>query len=299
MTKLPNFLIVGAAKSGTTSLYEYLRTHPQIFMSKRKEPAHFEPKAGGITSWEEYCRLFEGADGFRRVGEASVSYLMSPEAPERIERALGKDLDIIVLLRNPVDMAYSNWGHQVREGYEKLDFLAALHDEERRLNDSDFSQTAGRWIYDMSYAFRAAYSAQVQRYLDRFGRDRVHIYLFEEFFRPGLALYPQLLRTLGVDPHHCAAEEAHNRAGTVRSVFARRVLTERMTWKEPFKLVIPAALRARMMDSLARFNRVDQALAPMSMEARRYLKAKLRQDVEALSGLLGRDLKAIWRFDGS
>jgi hypothetical protein len=298
MTKLPNFLIVGAAKSGTTSLYEYLRTHPQIFMPARKEPSHFEPKAGGIKSWDEYCRLFDGADQFKRVGEASVSYLMSPAAPERIERALGKDIDIVVLLRNPIDMAYSNWSHQVREGFESLEFLAALHDEERRLSDPAYAQTVGRWLCDMTYSSRAQYSAQVMRYIERFGRERVHVYVFEEFFKPGLPLYSKLLKTLDVDPGHRPVEAAYNKAGFVRSVFARRVLSERMAWKEVLKRAIPPATRARMMGALARINRVDQKLAPMPPEARRYLRIKLLSDVEALSGLLGRNFKTIWGFDG-
>lgn len=298
MTKLPNFLIVGAAKSGTTSLYEYLRTHPQIFMSAYKEPSYFEQRAGGIKCWDGYCRLFDGADRFKRVGEASVSYLMSPDAALRIEAALGKDLDIVVLLRNPIDMAYSNWGHQVREGHEYLDFLAALRDEERRLSDLSFAKNAGRWVYDMTYASRAAYSGQVKRYIDRFGRDRVHVYVFEEFFRPGLVLYPHLLRALDVDPIHHPFEAAYNKAGTVRSAFARRVLSERMAWKELFKPILPPTLRKRMMDGLARWNRVDQALAPMSLEARRYLISKIRPDVVALCDLLSRDFKIIWGFDG-
>jgi hypothetical protein len=297
MTKLPNFLIVGAAKSGTTSLYEYLRAHPQIFMPERKEPSYFEPKAGGVKSWDEYCRLFEQAGDFKRVGEASVSYLMSPEAPARIERALGKDIDIIVLLRNPIDMAYSNWGHQVREGFEQLSFLEALRDEERRLSDPAYAQDAGRWLYDMTYIRRAEFSGQLQRYLDLFGWDRVHVYVFEEFFKPGLPLYSGLLQSLDVDPEHRPIEQAYNKAGAVRSTYLRRVLAERMAWKESLKLVVPPTIRAKLMGALARLNRVNRELAPISPDAMRYLKSKLAPDIEAVSSLLGREMKTIWNFD--
>ena len=298
MTKLPNFLIVGAAKSGTTSLYEYLRTHPQIFMPARKEPSYFEPKAGGVGSWDEYCDLFDGAGEYKRVGEASVSYLMSPKAPERIERTLGKDVDIVVLLRNPVAMAYSNWGHQAREGYERLDFLSALYDEERRLSDPEFERTAGRWIYDMTYVHRASYADQIARYIKHFGQDRMHVFLFEEFFKPGLPLYAELLKALDIDPAHRPTEAVYNKAGTIRSSFIRRVISERMAWKEPIKWVTPPAVRTRMMAALARFNRIGRNLPPIPPEAQRYLKMKFAPEVDVLSTLLGRNFKAIWGFDG-
>jgi LPS sulfotransferase NodH len=299
MTKLPNFLIVGAAKSGTTSLYEYLRAHPQIFMPERKEPSYFEPKAGGVKSWDEYCRLFERAGDFKRVGEASVSYLMSPEAPARIERALGKNIDIVVLLRNPVDMAYSLWGHEIREGFEQLEFIDSVRDEARRLSDPDYEKSIRRWRYDMTYMHRARYAPQLQRYFDRFGRERVHVFLFEEFFRAGLPHYSKLLELLGVDHGHRPVEAAHNRAGTVRSKYVRRILRERMAWKESLKRFVPGALRARMMGALARFNRIDRPLPPISGEAIRFMWSELASDVETLSKQLDRDLWSIWKFEAS
>lgn len=293
--KLPNFLIVGAAKSGTTSLYEYLRTHPQIFMPERKEPSYFEPKAGGVKSWDEYCALFENADSFKRVGEASVSYLASPEAPARIETTLGKDVDIVIILRNPADMAYSLWGHEVREGFEQLEFVEALRDENRRLFDPDYEAAVRRWRFDMTYIHRARYGSQIKRYLHRFGRERVHIFLFEEFFAAGLPLYPTLLNKLGVNEDHRPAEIAYNKAGVVRSAFVRRILSERMAWKEPLKLLIPSATRRALMSSLARFNRVDRALPPLAIETRRSILTALADDLKFLSELLQRDLCQIWR----
>ncbi len=291
--KLPNFLIVGAAKSGTTSLYEYLRTHPQIFMPGIKEPAHFDEKVvGGIHSWEEYCCLFKQADGFKRVGEASVSYLMSTEAPERIEHTLGKKIDIIVVIRNPIEMAYSLWGQRVREGMERLNFFDAVNDEPRRLNTS-----TGDWQFRSTYITRARYAPQLQRYFDRFGRERVHVFLFEEFFKPGLPLYRTLLEVLHVDPNHRPIEAAHNKAGSVRSTCVRRILNERMVWKEPLKRIIPKPARDRMINTLTQLNRVNRPLPPMPPEARRLLWKELTTDVDRVSKQLNRDLRAIWQFD--
>jgi hypothetical protein len=195
-------------------------------------------------------------------------------------------------------MAHSNWGHQVREGFEGLDFLSALRDEDRRLNDPGYARTAGRWLYDMTYIRRASYGVQLKRYIERFAPERVHVYLFEEFFCSGLPLYQHLLRSLGVDQAHRPAEKAYNKAGTIRSSFIRRALTERMAWKEPLKRVIPQQVRSRLMATLARVNRIDKEPAPISPEARSYFNERIASDVELLSGLIGRDLKSIWGIDG-
>lgn len=294
--KLPNFLIVGAAKCGTTSLYEYLCTHPQVFMPTVKEPAYFAPEGVGISSWQAYCALFDTADRYPRVGEASVSYLTAPEAPYRIEQALGRDIQIIVLLRNPVDMAYSLWGHEVREGVETMSFAEAIRDEPRRISDPAYARSIRSWVADTTYLARARYGEQVLRYLNRFGRNHLHVFVFEEFFRPGLPLYPDLCRTLQIDPDHRPVEEAHNKAGTVRSAYMRRVLTERMAWKEPFKRVLPSRIRSRLMSALARFNRIERALPPVPEDGARMIEEGISEDIDLLSRLLGRDFRSIWKL---
>jgi Sulfotransferase family len=111
---LPNFFVVGAAKSGTTSIYRYLRQHPDVYMPIVKELHWFSrlepnPRQGfhPITSEEEYLSLFEGWRGERAIGEASPSYLWDPKAPERIQRSV-PSAKILILLREPVDRAFSH-----------------------------------------------------------------------------------------------------------------------------------------------------------------------------------------------
>lgn len=123
--KLPTFLIVGAAKCGTTSLYEYLRQHPEVFMPRRKEPNFFAgPSHGNRTTEAEYRALFADATSAKAVGEASVAYLYDPGSPRRIFEYLGPETRIVIMLRNPVDMVHALWGHMVRAGGEKLSFPA-------------------------------------------------------------------------------------------------------------------------------------------------------------------------------
>src|SRR5262245_44057756 len=129
--KLPNFFIVGAPKAGTTSLYEYLRRHPQVYMSPVKEPNYFSyadtvaqnlyHKEKGIEQWDEYVKLFEASNGAHAIGEASVSYLFYPEVPRRLNEKF-PDARIIIVLRNPVDRAYSHYYMEHKLGYVRESF---------------------------------------------------------------------------------------------------------------------------------------------------------------------------------
>ena len=294
----PNFLIIGAAKCGTTSLYHYLRSHPEVFMPERKEPSFFVPEAGGFDSWEQYLNLFKKAEGYKRIGEASVSYLMDQSAPQKIKDKLGANIKIIILLRNPVDMAYSNWGHQTRAGTETLSFLDALLDENRRLTDPLFKQSCRTWFYNVTYITRAKYYEQVRRYFDIFDRNNIAIYIFEEFFRPSLPLYPELCKFLGISDKHCPEEKVHNMAGSVHSIIIRRILNEKMAWKEPLKLIIPSKLRKLMMDWLAKYNYKEQALSDLSGETINIIRNNVKDDIYNLAILINRpDLPEIWNFE--
>jgi len=154
--KLPNFLIVGAPKSGTTSLYYYLKEHPEIYMSKLKEPHFFSkecknlpfrgPKDESLGStkymnltWEDYQNLFKGAITYKAVGEASADYLYYFKCSiKNIKKYLGNP-KIIIILRNPIERAFSAYLHMLRDGREYLSFREALHmEEERKKNNWDF-----------------------------------------------------------------------------------------------------------------------------------------------------------------
>src|SRR3712207_6354190 len=131
---MPNFLIIGAMKSGTTALYYYLEQHPEIYMSPVKEPNFFssqeqENAADAVTDIGTYQHLFRGVSGEKAIGEASHSYLYEPGAAAEIRRYL-PEAKLIAILRNPIDRAYSHFLHMVRSGTEPLDdFAQALQEE--------------------------------------------------------------------------------------------------------------------------------------------------------------------------
>jgi len=185
--KLPNFLVVGAAKSGTSSLHEYLIQHEDIFMptinkegksvkepqflikSKVEERLHF-----GIWNWDEYKFLFENVKQEKAIGESTVFYLYYyKEAIKNIKLLLGNDVKIIILLRNPVDRAFSAFQHVSKSVKESLSFEDALNQEEGRL-EKDLTLTPMVMYKDMGL-----YYNMVKAYKEKF--ENVHIILYEDF----------------------------------------------------------------------------------------------------------------------
>ncbi len=148
---MPNFLIIGAAKAGTTALYSYLKQHPQIYMSPEKEPHFFafegeQPNFGGtagkqewlnrtvITDIETYRKQFQKVSREIAIGEASALYLYIPKAVERINHYI-PDVKLITILRNPIERAYSAFLFQIRDELEPItDFAQALEEEKIRIN---------------------------------------------------------------------------------------------------------------------------------------------------------------------
>ena len=175
--RLPNFLVIGAGKSGTTSLYYYLRQHPEIFMSPVKEPGFFALEGHPLdfrgpgderlrettaTTLESYEKLFSEARGESAVGESSVLYLYDGNAHESIARHI-PDVKLLAVLRNPVDRAYSAFLHRTRDGYETCaTFEEALAAEPQRAADG--------WYYGWRYREYGFYHRSLVRYYDRFDR---------------------------------------------------------------------------------------------------------------------------------
>lgn len=260
-----------------------------------KEPAFFAPpEAGGVATEQEYLALFAGATGKKAVGEASVAYLFAEEAPRRIYDFLGPDVKIVVILRNPVDMAYSLWGHQVREGFESLSFEDALRIEHHRIETTASKKIAQSWVYDFAYKNRASYAAQIKRYDTTFKSANIKVYAFEDFFSPGLPLFSDLCRFLGISENYSPQEKVYNEAGTVRSPVLRKLLRETYPWKKPLKKILPAPIRQRLRKKLEAMNRIDSPLPPMDESTRLMLEVSFESDVRNLEKCIKRSLKDVW-----
>ena len=200
---LPDFLIIGAQRAGTTALYEYLRRHPTITGPARKEVNFFDVHHRRGPAW--YRGQFPRRRRDALVGEASPSYLFHPLAPERVA-ALLPEVRLIALLRNPIDRAHSHYHHEVELGREPLTFEEALEREEERMRGelermlADPAYFSHAW-WNHTYLARGRYAEQLERWLAVFPRERLLVLPSEALFDRPAESYASILEFLGADPH--------------------------------------------------------------------------------------------------
>jgi hypothetical protein len=286
----PNFFVIGAPKAGTTSLYEYLRLHPQIFMSPMKEPHFFSWGLGSaeglapgrpvIRDPDEYRRLFAGVTDETVVGEASSSYLRHPEAAMRIRQHV-PEARLVAILRDPIDRAYSAFLMLRRLGREPLaDFDEAIRAEQRG--------DAGCNVY----LARGFYARQLERYLGRFPRQQLQVHLYDDLRSDPAGLFAEVCRFLGVDDRvQARTSRRYNVAGTYRSNRTQRFLED---LPRPVRSVaaalFPENLRRGAYWKMRSWN--TRPADPMPRGTRRRLVPLVRQEILALQDLIGRDLSA-------
>jgi hypothetical protein len=309
---LPDFFIVGSAKSGTTALYHMLRRHPQIFMPDSKEPWFFAselqenppPRPEGTPrTLEEYRAWFKGARPGQLIGEASVLYLWSQTAARAIA-AVRPDASIIAILREPANLLRSLHLQFVETYIEtELDFGRALALEDERRAGRALPRNA-HWPRALLYSEHARYMEQLRRYREAFGDDRVLVLVYDDFRDDNEATARHVLRFLGVDDEvkleavvanptvHVRAQRLHNllRTLTVSNGPGVRAL------RTGVKAVTPRTLRYRLVETAK--SRVLYGEAPPADEAvMAELRRRFAPEVAALSDFLGRDLTRLWGYD--
>lgn len=190
---LPDFIICGAQKSGTTSLYSYVTMHPDVIRARAKEVHYFDINYNRGVEW--YKKHFPNKSPGKVTGEASPDYMYIEWVPERIHELL-PDVKLIFILRNPVSRAYSHYWHVRRRGYERLPFDRAIREERRRLDTDDVWK-----LIRYSYRDKGRYAVQLKRYRKYFSDEQMLVVLSEELrINPGLVL-KRIFEFLGVDPN--------------------------------------------------------------------------------------------------
>jgi Sulfotransferase domain len=183
MNHLPDFLVIGSQKAGTTSLYHVLSRHPQIFMPRKKELHLYKRRMG------QYRRYFRDVpDDCRAVGEATPIYICHPRVPALIRRHM-PEAKLILTVRNPVERAYSQYWDQRRHMVEWLEF-----DEVVRIALEDEYRPGHR-----GYFSRGFYMRYLRRYLELFPREQVLLVFFEDLIESPESVYRQVFRFIGVD----------------------------------------------------------------------------------------------------
>jgi hypothetical protein len=225
---LPDFLLIGAQKSGTTSLYAYLTAHPDVRPARHKEVHYFDL---GSRAWAElgegwYRSMFplraqlavERRRASRPVltGEASPYYLFHPVAPQRAA-ALVPRARLLVIVRDPVERAWSHYRHEVAAGRETLDFADALDAEPERLAGADddirngIDSTAARNHRLCSYVGRGRYAEQLRAWLAYYPREQLHVMVAEDMFAAPEAAWRSAVAFLGLAPAAPPPFDVHNR----------------------------------------------------------------------------------------
>jgi hypothetical protein len=293
----PSLFIVGAPKCGTTALYEYLRQHPNIFMSKVKEPHFFAQDLGTyprIKSLEEYTDLFaESTPQHLRVGEASVYYLRSATAIANIH-AFNPDARIIAMFRNPADMVYALHSQLLYVGEETVaDFESAWRLQERRRQGLDLPPRS-RGAFLLQYAEFGRFGSQTERLLSVFPRAQVKLILYDDFTRSTQQVYDEVIEFLGI-PHD----------GRTEFPRINENKQARMTWLQHFSRKPPPMLSkafrslkeakgtqwlSAVKNAVMDLNTVRTRRAPLSAELRAELVDTFGAEIALLSRILNRDL---------
>jgi len=290
----PNFLIVGAAKSGTTSLYQYLKQHPDIFMPEWKELSLFIGDPYGplhrVKKPDYYRIAFSKIKNQSAMGEASTAYLFDEAAPGIIKEQLGA-IRIIIILRDPVAMSYSLYNHQFRKEGETLNnFEEALAQEEQRRNNLEFRKDCYGWHANYYYYHRGLYYEQVKRYMDAFGKENVRVIIFEELTTDTINVVKEIFQFLGVDDTFVPEIRVHNPAGSIIKIpkfWSDKGLllkTAQFVFSKNLIKKIPHLLR----------NMGHKPLQPINAATAEKLRKKFYADICRLEKLIAKDLAA-WK----
>lgn len=282
---MPNFLIIGAEKAGTSSLYSYLNQHPQIYMSPIKEPQFFTFEGEKlnysypvvITNLEDYCNLFQKVPKGIVTGEASPSYIYSPKASERIRYHI-PDAKLIAILRHPAERAYSNFVFSLQRGHEPLkDFAQALQAEETRIDNN--------WGFRWHYKHKGFYYVQMKRYFDKFDRKQIKVYLFEDLIANPIKILKDIFQFLGVEEtFNPDVSIKYNVSGIPNHDIIPLLMTRLKLMSPVIKQLFSAKLRSSIKSKL--FHKAP----PLSPELRGQLIAVYREDILKLQELIQQDL---------
>jgi len=295
MEKWPNFFIVGAPKAGTTSLYEYLNQNSDIYLPPIKEPNYFSisinPKyrfANPIRNKKNYLKLFDDVKNESLIGEASPTYLWDPKAPELIQN-VSPIAKILIMLRDPVERAYSHYLHLSRLGRISCTFSSIINDFNNLENDYNFSSR----ILMASF-----YAEGVKRYLKLFGEKQVKIVIFEDFIENTKSKVIEILKFLEVKtPLEKFEVEKHNPYSEERVSINKKILNSPLSVKIAQNIVSRStrlySLSSKIYNTIEKINLDNKVVKPkMSKNERLSLKKIYLEDVKQLQKIV--DVSLPW-----
>ena len=288
MTK-PNFLIIGTQKAGTTSLYQYLKQHPQIYMSSVKEPMFFIVEGwrdgtkiikNSVSSYDNYWSLFDGWSGEKAIGEASIMYLSCPWVAQRIQKQL-PGTKLIIILRNPIERAFSHYMMHVQLGQRLYSNIESdiWTKEERIFNNQ---------VWEFGYIPIGQYYNQLERYFNLFPKNQIRVYLYEEL-QNIQDLLRDIFNFLEVDNKFIPDTSLKSNAAPLvpRNQLIHNLLESSNILTSKFNFLFTKKLTQRLITKIQKKNLTKPSLAP---KLRKQLVQAYREEILKIQNLLGRDL---------
>jgi hypothetical protein len=299
--KLPTFLVIGVQKAGTTSIYQYLQQHPQIYMSPVKETNFFgkdwdkfasETKnrssnnSNNIDSFEKYCQLFEAATDELALGEVSPNYLFRGEKAAKHIKSQLPEVKTIAILRNPIDRAYSDYLMAVRDAKAKGTSFA---DRVKYKSATDYAIRKGFYYEQICHFFR------------EFGADRVKVYLYEDLCQDPVRMMQDIYQYIGVDS--AFVPDVAKKSQTAR-IPKNRFINNLLNRENPLRsfaaktlsIFLPLETRQKIRSRSIELNSRGKSNEFLLPETRQQLLQLYREDILNLQDLIQRDLSA-WLQD--
>lgn len=288
--KLPNFLIVGVQKAGTTSIYNYLQEHPQVFMSRIKETNFLEQdwlsfppekqNKNGIITIEDYTALFTDVKNEIAIGEASPNYLFHYESSAARIKKYVPNAKLIAVIRNPVERAYSDYLMHIRDAIgTKFNSFSEQIDK----SHSSFMIRKGFYFTPLKY------------YLEQFDREQVKVCLYDDLCRDSVSFMEDFYAYIGVDPNF---KPNTNKKVQQAKIPKNQAVNNLLQTNNPLrklaantlKTVMPLETRQKLRDRLINANSQSKKAVPLTTEDKEKLIDLYREDILQLQDLIDRDL---------
>ncbi|MBT5698510.1 MAG: hypothetical protein HOJ12_00820 [Flavobacteriales bacterium] len=290
---LPNFMCLGAAKSGTTTLYDILRQHPDIYIPAFKEPHFFDIPENYKNGIEWYKRNYFRNANKKIIADFTPSYFFEKEAPKRIFKNLGRDMKFLVVFRNPVDRAYSHYLHSKRDDHESENFAKSLELEVSRLKKHD-NQSDYLSYLRHSYVHQGLYAQMINRYLQYFSLDNFLFIHFEnELLQERELTIKRILEFLEIDSSVLLRTDIRsNPSSQEKSKPLKKLMNKRGWWRDVIKFMIPSVqLRQIIRNRIQRINITEFKAQQLSQEVKLHLLEKyFRKDISDLEKTLNKKM---------
>ena len=289
---LPNFMCLGAAKSGTTTLYDILRQHSDIYIPSFKEPHFFDIPQNFENGLQWYEKTYFNKADRKIIADFTPTYLFDLEAPKRIFESLGADLKFLVIIRNPVDRAYSHYLHSKRDHHEIESFEKSLELEFDRLKK--YKGQADYLSYlRHSYIGQGQYYQMLNRFFEFFPRENFLILNFEqEFIAQREMIIQKIFNFLGLKKENINFDLSSNKASKAKSIWLKKIMKKTGWWRVLLKKMIPSLKVRQIIKNKIQSKNITLFTPPkINQEDRQNIfNSYFRHDVNNLEKLLNRKM---------